>query len=224
MTDSPGELTILVVDDHPVVRHGLEALLSAQDWVARVLSAGTVRQAKQLAVTDHPDVAVVDLALPDGDGAELVGYLRAAAPQCGTVVLSMTNDPGVIRAVLEAGASGYLLKETSPDLVLAAVRTVAGGGRALGPEVALEEPGQRRSGRQSPLGRLTGRERQVLGLLAAGKTNGDIAKRLYLSEKTVRNQISTLVSKLGVDNRVQAALLAREHGLTGEDPEAPRPN
>jgi DNA-binding NarL/FixJ family response regulator len=202
---------MMVVDDHPVVRRGLVSLLSGEAWVGLVLEADTAHEARRLATTSRLDVAVVDLGLPDGDGIELIAYLAATAPGCGLLVMTMTRDPDTVRAALAAGARGYLLKDTAPELLVAAVRTVAGGGQVLGPTVDLDRAAPTRA-TMSPLDQLTPRERQLLALLARGLSTRDMAHRLTLSEKTVRNLISIITGKLGVADRVQAVILARRHG------------
>ena len=205
--------TVLVVDDHPVVRRGLAAMLGLEDWVGRVVEAGSVREGAAVGATERADVAVVDLGLPDGDGVELVRRLRRA-PGCPVLVLTMTRDEGVVRACLAAGAGGYLLKDSPPDAVVRAARTVLDGGLVLGPEIARAAlPTGRPARLPAPLDRLSPADLRLLGLLADGRTNPRIAAELGVAEKTVRNRVSALLGLLGVEDRVQAALLAREKGL-----------
>ena len=209
--------TVLVVDDHPVVRRGLAAMLGLEDWVGRVVEAGSVREGAAVGATERADVAVVDLGLPDGDGVELVRRLRRA-PGCPVLVLTMTRDEGVVRACLAAGAGGYLLKDSPPDAVVRAARTVLDGGLVLGPEIARAAlPTGRAARLPAPLDRLSPADLRLLGLLADGRTNPRIAAELGVAEKTVRNRVSTLLGVLGVEDRVQAALLAREKGLPTGD-------
>jgi DNA-binding NarL/FixJ family response regulator len=205
--------TVLVVDDHPVVRRGLVSLLAGEPGVARVVEAGGLVEARRLATLDRPGLALVDLALPDGDGVGLVRDLLAIVPACAVVVMTMTNDPGTVRAAGTAGARGYLLKDTDPETLLAAIRTVRAGGRALGPGVADDRPGA--ATRPGPLDALSPRDRQLLALLVDGRSTREIARSMSLSEKTVRNQISIISGKLGVADRVQAALVYHRAGLTG---------
>jgi len=213
--------TVLVVDDHPVVRRGLTAMLGLEEWVGRVVEAGSVRNGAALGATERVDVAVVDLGLPDGDGVELVRRLRRS-PGCPVLVLTMTRDEGIVRACLAAGAGGYLLKDSPPDAVVRAARTVLDGGLVLGPEVAraalttgmdIARPARL----PAPLDRLTPADLRLLALVADGRTNPRIAAELGVAEKTVRNRVSALLGVLGVEDRVQAALLAREKGLTSGD-------
>jgi two-component system, NarL family, nitrate/nitrite response regulator NarL len=206
--------TVLLVDDHPVVRRGMVALLAVESWVGRTIEAGTLAEARRLVTTERPDIVAVDLTLPDGDGTELIREMATIAPGCAAIVVTMSNDPGAVDAALRAGAQGYLLKDAAPELLIGALRAVAGGGRILGPGVSsgLFEGARRPAG---PIDRLTARERQVLTLLAQGRGNSEIARTLSLSEKTVRNQVSIIVVKLGVSDRVQAALLAHRSDLSG---------
>jgi DNA-binding NarL/FixJ family response regulator len=199
--------TVLVVDDHPVVRRGLTALLQAETWVHRVVEAGTLADARRAATVESPDVAVVDLTLPDGDGIALLRHLSATAPRCRALVMTMTADPGTVRAALDAGARGYLLKDSDPEVVVASLRTVAAGGQVLGPRV------EERSGPPPPFDRLTPRELRLVQLLAGGRSSRQVGETLGLSEKTVRNQTAAVLAKVGVADRVRLALLAQRAGL-----------
>lgn len=216
-----GGAAILIVDDHPVVRRGLLALLQAEPWVGRVLEAATFAEGVELAVTQNPSAAVVDLGLPDGDGVELVRRVRRSAPDCAVLVLTMTSDDRVVRRCLESGAAGYVLKSTDPVMVVRAIQTVLEGGLVLGPGVASSAlpggPGEL----AFPLNQLSGVEVRLLALVADGRSNGQIATRLGVSEKTVRNRLSTVLTKIGAADRLQAALLARDKGLTLDHGERP---
>jgi two-component system, NarL family, nitrate/nitrite response regulator NarL len=214
--------TVLVVDDHPLVRHGLRVLLEVESWVGRILEAATAREAEQLAVAERPDVAVVDLSLPDQKGSppeqnglELVRRLRRTVPDCAVLVLTMTRSESTVRACLDAGACGYLLKDTAPRAVVSAIRAVLDGGLVLGPQVTTEPAGKPPTTRRlpAPLDRLAPYDIRLLTLVASGYRNGEIARTLGISEKTVRNRLSGILAQLGVADRVQAVLLAREGGL-----------
>ena len=205
--------TVLIVDDHPVVRSGLTALLRGQDWVGRVVEADCVAEAERIASVHPIRVAVVDVGLPDGDGVELTRRLRLAHPGLAVLVLTMTAEPDLARAVLAAGGSGFLVKETGPDLLLAALRTVRDGGLVVGPHLpdahrvlAAPTPG-------GPFAALTPRELQLVRLVASGASNPRIARQLAVADKTVRNQLSALLVKVGAADRVQLALLARDAGI-----------
>jgi DNA-binding NarL/FixJ family response regulator len=208
-------VTVLIVDDHPVLRHGLAAMLAAESWTAQITQAGTVSEGARLAVTERPDVAVVDLGLPDGSGVDLIRQIKRSVPDCAVVVLTMTDDASAVQACLGAGAVGYIRKDTAPQVVVRAVLTAAEGGVVLGPNVdaqALVRPEP--ADLPAPLNRLGARDLKLLRLLGDGRSNSEIARQLGVSEKTVRNRMSVIFSVLGVADRVQAALLAREKGLT----------
>lgn len=204
---------VLLVDDHPVVRRGLAAMLHGEAWVDRLSEAGTVAEAFRLAVLEKPDAAVVDLGLPDGDGVSLIRRLRHAVPGCVVLVLTMTHDDATVQACLAAGATGYLLKESAPDALLPALRAVLDGGLVLGPQVATTALSGVRQSVPSPFDLLSPRELQHVGLLAAGLSGAQIADALAVTEKTVRNQMAAILAKLGIADRVRLALLARDAGL-----------
>ena len=210
---------VLIVDDHPVVRRGLRTMLEGEPWVAQVSEAATVAEAIKEAVTQQVDVVAMDVALPDGDGVDATRRILRARPEVAVLVLTMADDEEVVARAIDAGARGYLLKDTDPETVIDSLRTVAAGGVVLGPRIgpAVIMAGASR-GRQParlppPLDRLTPREHEILTLLAAGESNARISRHLGLSEKTVRNQLSHVFSKLNVADRVQAALLARRMGI-----------
>jgi len=206
---------VLLVDDHPMIRHGMSALLGLEPWVGRLLEAGTFAEALALAVTQNVDAAVVDLGLPDGDGVGLVRRIRASVPGCAVVVLTMTRDEATVRTCLEAGAGGYVLKESAPESLIDALRTVLGGGVYLGPNVGTDLLAGLRRDIPPPFDLLTPRELHIVVLLASGLATADIARKVSVTEKTVRNQLAAALPKLGVADRVQAVLLARDLGLLG---------
>jgi DNA-binding NarL/FixJ family response regulator len=211
------QIRVLVVDDHPVVRRGLKALLSSLDGVDVVGEAGDGDGAVREAVLLAPDVVIMDIQMPGTDGIEATRRITAAAPGCAVIVLSMFVTDEAAVTVLEAGARGYLLKGAEQEEIAQALKAVAAGQVVLEPSVA-----SRLLNRSSPappevaLPGLTVRERQVLDRLAAGLTNSAIADSLGLSVKTVSNHVSNLFAKLGVATRPEAVVLAREHGL-GQD-------
>jgi DNA-binding NarL/FixJ family response regulator len=207
---------VLVVDDHPVVRRGLRAMLESEPWVATVSEAATVAEAVREAEVRPVHVIAMDVRLPDGDGVEAVRRILRATPDTRVLILTMDDDEGVVERALHAGAHGYLLKDTDPETVVDSLRTVAAGGLVLGPRTAgalLTGLRQAPARVPAPFDGLTGREREVVGRLTAGDSNAQIARRLGLSEKTVRNQLSAIFAKLGVTDRVRVALLARDVGL-----------
>lgn len=210
-------LRLLIVDDHPVVRRGLCTMLEGEAWVEEVVEAATVADAVKEAVTRHVHVVAMDVALPDGDGIDATRRIVRACPEARVLVLTMADDADIVARAFDAGARGYLLKDTDPEMVIDALRTVAAGGVVLGPRIGLEILKAAQAGParlQPPLDQLTPREYEILTLLATGESNARIARRLGVTEKTVRNQLTNVFSKLEVADRVQAALLARRLGLT----------
>ncbi len=192
-------------------------MLESEPWVAEVAEAATVAEAIREAVSRRVHVIAMDLALPDGDGIEATRRIVQAHPDVKILMLTMTNDENVAARALRAGARGYVLKDTDPDAVVDALRTVAGDGVVLGPGIGPALLTSRHPGIAElppPFDRLTPREREILARLASGDSNARIARHLGLSEKTVRNQLSVVFSKLGVGDRVQAALLARDAGIS----------
>lgn len=204
--------TVLLVDDHPVVARGLAALLSGEDWVAGTYVAETVAAALRLAAQQRPSLAVVDVRLPDGDGLDVVRRLPTLAPGCRSLVLTMDDSGGTARRAVAAGAAGFLHKDADPELIVDAMRTLAHGGTVLGPQVLASLTG-RAPATPAPFDRLTPRELDLARLVSAGMANPAIARRLHVSEKTVRNQLSTVLVKVGARDRVALAVLARERHL-----------
>lgn len=205
----------LVVDDHPVVRRGLVALLEGEAWAGTIREAASVGEALSVLHVTPPTMAVVDLRLPDGAGTEVIKALTAYVPGCRSVVLTMEADARLVRAALEAGATGYLLKDAPPEELLDGLRTAAAGGVVLGRRVT--PAGTDRTSVGGPFRHLSPREVRIAGLVATGATNPDIAARLGISEKTVRNQVSAIAAKLGTNGRVGITILAREHHLVTSD-------
>jgi len=219
-TSPDGAITVLVADDHPVVREGLRSFLSARPGITVVGEAADTPSVVAAARVQSPDVVLVDLMMP-GDGIEAIRQLRALSPPPRVLVLtSFAGDDKVLPA-LRAGAAGYLLKDVRPADLEAAVRTVHQGGALLAPAVATRVLDQATSPRPSTvdddrLAELTPREREVLALLARGLTNRQLAAELFVSEKTVKTHVSSILTKLRVADRTQAALYAVRHGLAGD--------
>jgi DNA-binding NarL/FixJ family response regulator len=191
-------------------------MLASEPWVAEVVEAATAAEAVHEAVSRPVHVVAMDVALPDGDGVAATRQILSVRPDAVVLMLTMTDDEDVVSAAMRAGARGYLLKETDPDTVVDALRTVALGGLVLGPGTGRTVLTTMRTGAPeppSPLDQLTPRELQILTELARGYSNIRIARHLSLSEKTVRNQLSSVFRKLGVADRVKAALVARDAGL-----------
>jgi DNA-binding NarL/FixJ family response regulator len=208
---------VLIVDDHPVVRQGLRTFLSSRPGLEVVGEAADGDEAVAEAARLDPDVVLLDLVMPRGGGLEAIRRLHRSGERPRVIVLtSFAGDDQVVEAV-RAGASGYLLKDVPPAELEAAIRQVHAGGVLLDPsvvgslmaEVARAEP-------VPGVDELTARERQVLALLAQGRSNRELAAELYVSEKTVKTHVSSILAKLRLTDRTQAALFAVRHGL-GED-------
>ena len=208
-------LRVVVADDHPVFRSGLRTLL--EDLGVEVVGeAADGRAAVQLAVELAPDVVLMDLQMPEVSGLEATRRLSEAAPRVRVLVLTMAEDDATLFAALRAGAAGYLLKGAGPDEIDRALRGVAAGDAVYGAGVADRLRAMFAAGPATaavPFPQLAERERDVLALMAAGSSNSEIASRLFLSDKTVRNYVSSIFSKLGVRDRAQAIVQAREAGL-----------
>ncbi|KAB7833985.1 response regulator [Streptomyces mobaraensis] len=210
-------VTVFLLDDHEVVRRGIRDLLEAEDDLVVVGEAGTVEQALVRIPALRPKVAVLDVRLPDGDGVGVCRELRSRVPGLGCLMLTSFDDEEALLDAVMAGASGYVLKQISGTDLVTAVRTVAGGQSTLDPGATTRLMAKLRGQTTAPeppepaaLTSLTEREREILDLIGDGLTNREIGKRLYLAEKTVKNHISRLLAKLGVERRVQAAVIATE--------------
>jgi DNA-binding NarL/FixJ family response regulator len=206
---------VLIVDEHPIFRLGMRALLADEAWVSRVDEAASIAEAIRT-VTECPiDVVGLDVRPPDGDGTAHIGRLLRIRRGIRILVVTADEDDETVRAAIAEGAHGYLLKGHDGDDIAAAFHTVAGGGFVLGPgipHVLHARPSS--SVLPPPFDKITARERDLLGYLTAGHANADIAERLGLAEKTVRNQLTSLFDKIGASNRTSAAVLARQNGLT----------
>ena len=209
-------IRVLLVDDHQVVRRGLRTFLEIQDDIEVVGEASDGAEGVARAQELHPDVVLMDIKMPGTDGIEALRRLRELdSPARVLIVTSFTEQRTVVPA-LRAGASGYVYKDVDPDALAGAIRSVHAGHVLLQPEVAGALLAQDDSGTGSGrAGTLTEREREVLGLIADGRSNREIAKALVLSEKTVKTHVSNILMKLDVSDRTQAALWAVRHGVAG---------
>jgi len=206
---------VLIVDDHPVVRGGLQALLETLDGIEVTGHASDGAAAVREVALTHPDVVVMDLRMPGVDGVEATRAIAAGYPGTAVLVLTMFAEDTLVADALAAGAQGYLLKGAGQDEIARAIRTVAAGDSIFSREVA-DQLLRQREPRPPALPQLTEREREVTHLLAAGHANADIAARLAISPKTVGNHISAIFLKLGVATRAEAIVLARDAGLGRE--------
>jgi DNA-binding NarL/FixJ family response regulator len=206
-------IRVLVADDHGVVRTGIARLLAAVDDLSVVGTAADGREAVELALAERPDVVLMDLSMPVLDGIEATRRIVEELPETSVVVLTSFSDRQRILAALDAGAIGYLLKDAEPEAVVDGIRAAARGEAPLDPKAGRALLAARE--RTEPEDRLSEREREVLALVARGLPNKLIARELAISEKTVKAHLTSIFRQLGVDDRVQAALWAREHGLGG---------
>ena len=210
--DDPADVTVFLLDDHEVVRRGLAELLGSQAGVRVVGEAATVAEALARLPAVHPDVAILDARLPDGSGIDVCRDIRSAMPDVRCLILTSYDDNDAVLAAIMAGASGYLLKDVRGAAIVQAVRDVAAGKSLLDPAVTERLFARlRRTPTDARYESLTEREREVLDLIAAGLTNREIAERLFLAEKTVKNYVSGLLAKLGMRSRTQAAVYGIQH-------------
>lgn len=208
---SPTSIRIGLADDHAMVRNGLQRILESETDLRVVGQAVDGDSALALAASGDCDLMLVDLTMPGASGPRLIQRMRETQPLLRTLVVSMHDAPAVVRAALEAGADGYVTKDSDPQVLVEAVRCVAAGGRFVDPRVtpALEAPAAEPSGGLSP------RERQVMQRLVAGESNHEIALALHLSEKTVSTHKTNLMTKLGVESLAQLVRYADQQGLSG---------
>ncbi len=201
---------VFLLDDHEVVRTGLRSLLETADDLTVVGEAGTVAEALARIPPTHPDVAILDVRLPDGNGVEVCREIRSRHPEVSCVMLTSYADDEALFAAIMAGAAGYVLKQVGGTDLVEDVRRVAAGQSLLDPALTEQVLERLREGpEQDPLlAALTPQERKILDLIAEGKTNRQIADVLFLAEKTVKNYVSNLLSKLGMERRTQAASYA----------------
>jgi DNA-binding NarL/FixJ family response regulator len=206
-SEGAAPLTLLVVDDHEVVRQGLVALLDRRAGFQVVAEAGTVAEALEQARRFRPDLVVMDVRLPDGSGIEACRDIRSEMPDTRVVMLTSYPDEDAVLAAIVAGASGYLLKQVRARDLVAALETVAAGGSLLDPAVTgkVLERMRRIATDDDELAALTKQERKILALVAEGKTNKEIAGEVFLSDKTVKNYVSSILAKLNLERRAQAA-------------------
>jgi two-component system response regulator DevR len=221
MTNRP--LRVLIVDDHEVVREGLRSLLNRHEDISVVGEAGTVGTAVEEAARLRPEVVIMDVRLPDGSGVEACREIRQVNPDTKVIMLTSYADDEAVFASILAGAAGYLLKQTRGQALAEAIEAVAHGGSLLDPAVTQKVLERVRSlGGRRPddsLASLSDQEQKILLLIAEGKTNKEIAEEIFLSDKTVKNYVSSILSKLNLRRRAEAAAFIARKGLGRDEQE-----
>lgn len=216
------QITVLLADDHAVVRKGLEALIEAQPDMTVVATAENGADAVDLALKLKPDVILLDIQMPKKTGLEAINEIKAQLADARILVLSSFSSDEIVFAAIKSGALGYLLKDSSPQLLIESIRNVKNGRSSLHPDIALKlikelnKPAKNLPLTEDPL---TEREVEVLKYVAKGLPNQQIADQLFVSERTVRTHITNILSKLHLANRTQAALYALKQGLAHLDDE-----
>jgi DNA-binding NarL/FixJ family response regulator len=200
-------IRVLIADDHAIVRTGLSQLLGTADDIELVGAAGDGAEAATMAAELRPDVVLMDLSMPGTDGISATERIVAASPEVHVLVLTSFSDQARILDALQAGAEGYLLKHSEPEVILAGIREIVSGGSPLDPKAARVLLTNRRS--PGPETKLTDREQEVLDMVGAGLPNKTIARRLGISERTVKAHLTNVYQRLGVTDRTQAALWAQ---------------
>jgi len=215
MRETP--LRVLIVDDHEVVREGLRSLLNRRRGITVVGEAGSVAEAVEEAARLEPDVVIMDVRLPDGSGVEACREIRQSRPDAKVIMLTSYADDEAVFASILAGAAGYLLKQTRGQALAEAIEAVARGGSLLDPVVTQKVLERVRTlgsgGTDDVLASLSEQEQKILLLIADGKTNKEIAEEIFLSDKTVKNYVSSILSKLNLRRRSEAAAFIARRGL-----------
>lgn len=208
-------IRVFLLDDHEMIRRGIRGLLEDEGDISVVGESGSAEEAKRRIPALRPDVAILDGRLPDGSGIDVCRDIRSQDPRINALILTSFDDDDALFAAIMAGASGYVLKQVRGTDLVEVVRQVAAGRSMLDPSVTAQVLDRIRSGpRRDPvLGRLTDHERRILHLIGEGKTNRQIANELSLAEKTVKNYVSSMLAKLGLDSRTQAAILVTKTQL-----------
>lgn len=212
VTTSPGPIRVFLLDDHEVVRRGVAALLSAEPDIEIVGEASTAREAEARIPALRPDVAVLDVRLPDGDGVTVCRNVRSQLPDLACLMLTSFADDEALFDAIMAGAAGYVLKQIHGTDLVGAVRSVASGESLLDPASTARMLDRLRnhSSKPDPLEALTEQERRILDLIGEGLTNRQIGERIFLAEKTVKNYVSSILTKLDMKRRTQVAALAAQ--------------
>ncbi|MGH2390092.1 MAG: response regulator transcription factor [Chloroflexota bacterium] len=214
-------IRVMLVDDHEIVRQGLRTLVERREHLQVVAEAGSAAEAVEVGIRVRPDVIVMDVRLPDGTGIEACREIRAECPAVRVLMLTSYADDEAVYASIIAGAAGYLLKQTRGRELVSAIERVAAGESLLDPEVTTAVLARMRdmaSGKHhDKLAELSEQERRILNLIAEGRTNREIAAIVFLAEKTVKNYVSTILNKLGMERRAQAAAFLADQRARGHE-------
>ena len=213
MDSSPAvnsNISVFLLDDHEIVRRGVRELLEAERDITVIGEAGTAESALARIPALRPDVAILDVRLPDGDGVSVCREIKSRLPEVACLMLTSFGDDEALFDAIMAGAAGYVLKQIRGTDLVGAVRTIASGASLLDPRAAgrVMQRMRDQAAAEDPLAALTGQERKILELIGEGLTNRQIGERMFLAEKTVKNYVSALFSKLGMERRTQAAVYA----------------
>ena len=213
-------IRLFLLDDHEIVRRGIRELLESEPDISVVGEAGSAAQARRIVPAVRPDVAVLDARLPDGSGIDICREIRSQFPETRALILTSFDDEEALSTALLAGASGYLLKDIRGNGLVEAIRAVASGKNLLDPARVrrVRDTWSRQEAHDPKLGLLTPQERRILDHIAEGQTNRQIGEALGLAEKTVKNYVTAILAKLGLERRTQAALYV----VTQRDPRPPR--
>ena len=213
------QIRVFLLDDHEIVRRGVRELFEAEPDLVVVGEASTAAEAMARVPATRPDVAVLDVRLPDGDGVTVCRDLRSQLPELTCLMLTSFSDDEALFDAIMAGAAGYVLKQIHGSDLVGAVRTIAAGGSLLDPRATAAVLERMRAPKpDDPLKDLTDQERTILELIGEGLTNREIGQRMFLAEKTVKNYVSNVLSKLGLQRRTQVAVLATTLRQEGNDP------
>jgi DNA-binding NarL/FixJ family response regulator len=218
-TEDASRVRVIIVDDEPLIRSGIRAILGADPNIEVLAEAGDGREAVDVVAGLRPEVVLLDIRMPRLDGLAAIPEILNVRPEANVVMLTTFGEDAYIAESLEQGAVGFLLKASDPRELQDAVHAAASGAAYLSPRVAHRVIDRFRSGpqpdaaAQEAIGSLSAREREVLALLGAGRANSEVAQQLYLTEGTVKGYVSSILTKLGAENRVQAAILAHRAGL-----------
>ena len=207
---SSGAITVFLLDDHEIVRRGIRELLESEGDITVIGESGLAEEASRRIPALRPDVAILDGRLPDGSGVDVCREVRSRDPEIATLILTSYDDDDALFSAIMAGAAGYVLKQVKGHDLIDTVRRVAAGQSMLDPAVTAQVLERLRNGPQTDpsLDQLTPQEHRILELIAQGMTNRQIASELFLAEKTVKNYVSAILAKLGLERRTQAAVLA----------------